>query len=167
MNWKARYALAAWVAVLGLAAGAAAVSQRARVVWVLDGDTLTVRIDGVKERVRLLGIDAPELHDDREAWRAMAEEARAFAESELYGKTVTLESDPLAADRDDYGRLLRYAVLSDGTVFNDTMVRGGYARAYTRFALTRAAALREAEAAARREHLRYWGLPPGPARIVK
>ena len=98
---------------------------------------------------------------------ALAEEARAFARDALYGKTVTLESDPLASDRDDYGRLLRYVVLADGSVFNDTMVRLGYARAYKRHPLSRAGAIRDAEAAARRERLRYWRLPPGPPRIVR
>ncbi len=119
--------------------------ETGRVVWVSDGDTITVRLDGVKEKIRLIGIDTPELDDTRVAWRDLAYASRAYARARLLGKTVALERDALCRDRDRYGRLLRYVVLDDGTDFDEEMIREGYARAYTRFAFTRAGPYRTAE----------------------
>jgi micrococcal nuclease len=135
--------------------------ETGRVVWVSDGDTITVRLEGVKEKVRLIGIDTPELKDERHAWRDLAYDARAFARTRLLGKTVALESDRLCSNRDKYGRLLRYVVLDDGTDFNEEMIREGYARDYTRFAFTRADRYKAEEKKARAAGRGRWG--PGTA----
>lgn len=85
----------------------------ATLLWVVDGDTVDVEVNGVRERVRVIGIDAPETHhpDERlncEAGRA----ASAYARSAMFpGQTVWLESD--IEDRDVYGRLLRHVWLAD------------------------------------------------------
>jgi len=131
--------------------------ETGRVVWISDGDTITVRLEGVKEKVRLIGIDTPELKDDRHAWRDLAYDARAFARTRLLGKTVALERDRLCSNRDKYGRLLRYVVLDDGTDFNEEMIREGYARAYTRFPFTRADRYKAVEKKARAAGRGRWG----------
>ena len=144
----------------------AATPQTARVVAVHDGDTITVRMDGRTEKVRLVGIDSPELQDERQAYRDAAYAARDYARSRLGGETVTLEAEPRQGDRDAYGRLLRYVVLSDGTNVNEEFVRKGYAHVYDKFQFTLKPRFKAAEAEAKREKLGVWKLPPGRWREV-
>lgn len=132
------------------------VEESARVVWVHDGDTVTVHIGARRERVRLIGIDTPELDDERPWWTDLAYRARNYARMRVKGRQVTLRGDPLCSDRDDYGRLLRYLILKDGTNFNEEMVRKGYARAYTRFRFSLAEEFVSAEGEARRESVGRW-----------
>jgi micrococcal nuclease len=109
--------------------------EKVRVVSVHDGDTITISLDGRSEKVRLVGIDTPELRDERAEYRREAEAARDFARSALKGKTVTLEADRRQGDRDGYARLLRYVILGDGT--NSTRVGPERVReVYDRFAFT-------------------------------
>jgi len=140
--------------------------DKVRVVAVHDGDTITVNLDGRSETVRLVGIDTPELEDERAEYRRAAEAAREFARSALKGKTVTLEADGRQRDRDRYERLLRYVILGDGTNFNEELVRKGYARVYDRFAFTLKPEFKRAEAEAKSQHLGIWSLAPGKARQV-
>ena len=162
---------AAFLAALLLSASAQVAartdgSQAASIVSVHDGDTITVRVSGRKEKVRLLGIDTPEMNDERPEYREAAVAARDYANSILHGSTVTLRTDPMQSDRDAYGRLLRYVILFDGTDFNETLVRRGYARVYNRFEFVEKSAFKKVEKAARSAHLGIWQLPPGPAREV-
>lgn len=81
--------------------------DRARVVRVTDGDTLKVRLaDGTQEYVRVIGIDTPEVHGRREC--GGAEASRSMRRLAPVGSRVVLVSDPTQADRDRYGRMLRY-----------------------------------------------------------
>lgn len=120
-----------------------------RVVWVADGDTLEVEIDGREERVRLIGIDAPE------RGACFAAEATTALRELVEGEEVALESD--TSDRDRYERLLRY-VHVDGTHVNAELVRDGFAvaRRY-RPDTARADELEAAEEAARSEGRGLWG----------
>jgi len=144
----------------------AASPETARVVAVHDGDTITVRVDGRAEKVRLVGIDAPELQDERQDYRDAAYAARNYARSRLGGETVTLETEPRQGDRDRYARLLRYVILDDGTNVNEDLVRKGYARVYDRFNFTMKPRFKAAESEAKREQLGVWKLRPGPWREV-
>jgi endonuclease YncB( thermonuclease family) len=57
-----------------------------RVVRVIDGDTLIVNIEGIEERVRLIGVDAPEsVHPDEERNSALGFIATEFTKSFLEG----------------------------------------------------------------------------------
>jgi hypothetical protein len=49
----------------------------------------------------------------------------------LTGKKVAMEADGTQGERDQYGRLLRYVFLEDGTFFNQKMIEEGYAQQYT------------------------------------
>jgi len=142
----------------------AAAAQTAQVVGVHDGDTITVRLDGHTEKVRLVGIDSPELHDERAAYRAAGYAARDYARMRLGGEKVTLEAEPQQPDRDRYGRLLRYVILDDGTNVNDEFVRKGYAHVFDRFQFTQKPRFKASEAEAKREKRGVWNLPPGPWR---
>ena len=106
---------------------------------VVDGDTLLLD-NG--ERVRLIGIDTPELHEsaklERDAQRSkqdareiqeMGKRAYEFTKKLVEGKRVSLEFDVEKQDR--YGRLLAYVFLKDGTFVNNEIVKQGYASLMT------------------------------------
>ncbi|MGQ0823574.1 MAG: thermonuclease family protein [Actinomycetota bacterium] len=98
----------------------------ATVVETLDGDTIVVSFaDGVRDTVRLLGVDTPEVHHPSRPVECFGPEASAYTRARLLGRRVTLERDVEA--RDIYGRFLAY-VRVDGVRFNDELLRLGYAR---------------------------------------
>jgi micrococcal nuclease len=89
--------------------------QAATVTRVTDGDTIVVAIDGVRSRVRYIGMDTPEPDDPDPALRAMAERATAANRVLVEGRDVILERDISETDRFD--RLLRNVwVERDGTL---------------------------------------------------
>ena len=98
---------------------------------VLDGDTIKISYQGESRSVRLIGIDTPETVHPTKPVECFGIEASNFAHTMLEGKEVLLESDESQGDVDKYGRLLRYIFLSDGTDFNLTMIKEGYAYEYT------------------------------------
>ena len=100
-------------------------SGSARVVNVIDGDTIDVDWAGRRERVRLLGVDTPETVDPDRPVGCYGPEAAAFTSRRLQGRTVRLRFDRQPRDR--YGRLLAYVEV-DGRRFNDELLAGGYAR---------------------------------------
>lgn len=129
----------------------------ATVEHVVDGDTIDVVVDGRQERVRLIGIDTPEIAhaagDERPATEGecFGTEARRYTASLLpAGTAVRLERDVVA--RDDYGRLLAYVYRAgDGIFVNFEIVRHGYAQPLTippnvAHSTTMVAAARDAEA---------------------
>lgn len=130
---------------------------RAVVMHVVDGDTIWVEIDGKAEKVRLIGIDAPESVAPGTPVQPFAKDSSQFVASQLDGKVVFLEADPMDDDRDKYGRLLRYVVLPDGTDFNAYLISEGYARAYTDYPFTRAQTYRRLEQQPRAEARGLWG----------
>jgi endonuclease YncB( thermonuclease family) len=102
------------------------------VVRVVDGDTLDVQLDGgLVERIRLIGIDAPELVDPRTAMQCFAEEASTHARELLDGQAVALELDLSQSQRDAFGRTLAYVWLPDGRNFGEVMIADGFAHEYT------------------------------------
>jgi micrococcal nuclease len=110
----------------------------ASVVRVVDGDTLVVRLaDGRSTRVRMIGIDTPELHpsdkltrdaqrsgQDAAAIQALGARASAFTKKQLTGRKVEMERDATALDR--YGRALAYVWVGD-ELYNLVIVREGFA----------------------------------------
>jgi micrococcal nuclease len=116
----------------GMPAGANAV-----VTAIVDDDTIEVDVGDRDERVRLIGIDTPEVahpaFGDRQANAAecFGEDAlRYTGELLTVGSGVRLERDVVA--RDDYGRLLAYVYrASDGAFVNYEIVRQGFAQPLT------------------------------------
>ena len=103
-----------------------------RVKEVLDGDTIVLD-NG--ETVRLIGVDAPEIHHPEIPVQRFGEEAKEFLKRFAEGFECTLEYEPHNV-RDQYGRLLAY-VFVEGRLANAEMIRHGYAYAYTRFPFRR------------------------------
>jgi micrococcal nuclease len=95
--------------------------QFARVVDVIDGDTIDVAVDGVEERVRYYGVDTPERGDS--CFREATER-----NEELVGSAVLLLED--VRDRDGNGRLLRYVFDSEGNSVDATLIAEGLAYAW-------------------------------------
>lgn len=104
-----------------------------QVVEVSDGDTIVVDMNGRQERVRLIGIDTPELHHPEKPVQCFAEAASKFTASLVENNKVRLEADPQSGNRDIYERLLRYVYLPDDTDVNASIIREGYGFAYTVF----------------------------------
>lgn len=125
---------------------------------VVDGDTVEVSpaIDSNAD-VRLIGVDTPETYGGVEPY---GRQASAFAESVLSGQRVALEFDVERIDQ--YGRLLAYVYLPDGSMFNETLVRQGYAQVATFPPNVRyTERFLAAQEQARLEGAGLWGLPPG------
>ena len=112
-------------------AGSANASEWHLVAKVIDGDTIDVLMDGKKVRVRLIGLDTPEIVDPRKPVQCFAREASDKAKQILSGQSVRLETDESQDTYDKYGRLLAYVYLSDGTNFNEYMIAEGYGHEYT------------------------------------
>lgn len=96
----------------------------------VDGDTIVVRIDGVRQTIRFIGLNAPESVDPRRADQCFSHEASAYMLSLTEGATVVLVEDASQGNVDQYGRLLRY-VEQHGVDLAETMIRDGYAFEYT------------------------------------
>ena len=75
-----------------------------RVVWVVDGDTIHVRIGTRLKRVRYIGVNAPEIPHEVRGWQAGGEEASLINRSLVLRHAVRLELD--VAPRDSWARLL-------------------------------------------------------------
>ncbi|MCM8779904.1 MAG: thermonuclease family protein [Candidatus Omnitrophica bacterium] len=106
---------------------------------VVDGDTLLLE-NG--ERVRLIGIDTPEMHESNKLYRdaqrtkqdaetimELGRQAYLFTKGLVEGKRVRLEFDVEKYDK--YKRLLAYVYLEDGTFVNAEIVKQGYASLLT------------------------------------
>jgi len=186
-------------------------SLRVRVPYVIDGDTIVVALDDFPAevwrtlppelerrwsslrlagettiRVRLIGIDAPELTDPHPAVRILAEASRDFLRSQIEGKFVDLTFDESLFDK--YDRLLAYVNLGGGdsamqichsehvipscveerTATNlrapslsvqESLLRHGLARAYTVFPFARSQEYLALEEEARAARLGIWADP--------
>ncbi len=118
--------------------------EKAFVVEVIDGDTIRIESG---EKVRLLGINAPE------KGQKFYGDAKKRLEELVMGKEVLMEKD--AKNRDKYGRLLRY-VYVNGTFVNLVMVKEGLAYAYLTESLKYGEDLRKAEEEAKSLRLGVW-----------
>lgn len=102
-----------------------------KIVRVIDGDTIVIKINNKAETVRLIGINTPETVDPRRPVECFGIEASNRAKEVLSGKSVRLEEDDFVGKKDKYGRLLKYIFLENGTNFNKMMISEGYAYEYT------------------------------------
>lgn len=124
--------------------------------YVTDGDTFTVNMDGREEKVRLIGVDTPETVKPNSPTECYGKAASDFAKKTLKGQTVRLEADPINQNRDRYNRLLRYAYLQDGSLFNATLIGRGYGFAYLSFPFTKSEEFRLLQVGARKNNIGLW-----------
>lgn len=124
-----------------------------RVEMINDGDTVTcLDTEGRRVKIRLVGIDAPELDQPK------GRESRAALAAKLVGGVVRVEG----ASRDQHGRVLGTLHLDDRDL-NREMVAEGWAWAFTGFAEDHD--LVAVESAARRARRGIWADPqPLPPR---
>jgi len=100
-------------------------------VKIVDGDTLWVKTDKGKEKIRLLNIDTPEITGERK--HPFGFEAKTFIKNMLKNKKVYLRKDPEQEDRDKFGRLLRYVMTDKRLNINVEIVRSGWSAYYTKY----------------------------------
>jgi micrococcal nuclease len=135
-------------------------TQTVTVERVVDGDTIEVNptVSGIED-VRLLGVDTPETVDPGEPIEPYGPEASAFTKQQLEGERVTLIFDQEKTDQ--YGRALAYVQIgSQSEIFNETLLRQGYAQLYVvppndRYEAT----FSQAQDQARQAQRGIWGLP--------
>ncbi len=106
-------------------------SQFYPVIKVVDGDTIDILINGKTERLRLIGINTPEVVDPRKPVECFGKEASDNAKKLLDGQQVRIAADPSQDDKDIYGRSLRYVWRSDGLFYNLEAIQDGFAYEYT------------------------------------
>jgi endonuclease YncB( thermonuclease family) len=127
-----------------------------RVTQVHDGDTISVDMNGVEEKIRMIGVDTPETHDPRKPVQCFGQAATEFTESLLRGKEVRLEADPTNQNRDRYNRLLRYVYSPDGRLINTEIIGEGYGFAYTSFPFEKLEEFRMLQEQARTQNKGLW-----------
>lgn len=164
--------------VTGLAAAEESLAERlalpalpsvalGRVERVVDGDTFKVRIGAALYTVRALGIDTPETKHPYKPVEWYGPEASDYAERVLAGRAVRLEADASQAERDCYGRELRYVrLVESGVLYQALALMTGTAREYThQWPHRYQREFRRLEADARGQRRGQWGppYPPGGA----
>ena len=164
---------AALAAILLVAAGAARAADwpAIAVVRVVDGDTVVVERGGVEERIRLLGVDAPERGREGRPGEPYSRVATAFVVDRLRrAERVELQ---VAGDRiDAHGRTLGFLWLRlPGRLvpanLSEELLEAGLARAIRGFEYPGKARFLDLEAGARRAGKGIWRGsrergPPGP-----
>lgn len=108
----------------------------ARLVDVIDGDTIDVQIDlgfdiSFSSRVRLTGIDTPESRTTDLHEKKYGLEAKEWLKHRLgLAKKIVIRTEkPDSSEK--YGRILGTLIVDDETVsLNDQLVKSGYAWAY-------------------------------------
>lgn len=104
-----------------------------RVIRVVDGDTVDVLLDlgfgiSIKQRLRIMGIDTPELRAQDPIEREAAQKAKEFAEKWLLsGKPMIVKTY-----RDDkYGRILGdFHQEEPSESFSEALLNAGHAKTY-------------------------------------
>jgi micrococcal nuclease len=146
--------------VAGIAAGAPSGSfaKRGQVDYIVDGDTINVRLDsGQSTRVRLLGLDTPEQGS------CFAVNATRLTRRLAAGRTVVLKGDRTQATRDRYGRLLAYVWLPHGKDLGFKLLAAGVAKVYIYDRpFSRLSAYRRAEAIGKSQPSSVWNRCGGP-----
>lgn len=98
---------------------------------IVDGDTFIATIDGKSEKIRLIGVDAPEsVHPDQRRNTEEGKEVSKYVKNLLENRGVYLEYD--VSMEDQYDRVLAYVYLEDGkTMLNELLLEEGYAAVMT------------------------------------
>ena len=116
------------------------ISELAKLIYVVDGDTLVVSYNSKVEKIRLIGIDTPEIHWNDKLTRDVKRTHRSYDEliqigidAKRYlasliqkGQMLVLEFDD--QKRDKYDRILAYVRTVDGVFINQEMIQSGYAK---------------------------------------
>lgn len=115
-----------------------------KALYVSDGDTLTMSVNGQKEKIRFYGIDAPESSQE------FGLESKVFVKDRIDNKEIRVE----ITDTDRYGRKIG-KIYYDDKYLNEEIVRAGYAWWYQQYA-RRDMDLKEAEEYAKAQKIGLW-----------
>lgn len=129
--------------------------DKGRVILVYDGDTVRVRFDDGQEwKVRLIGINTPEIGDARPDVEFKAQLSKRFTFFHLYRKKIKLsyESDLF----DSYGRILAYIWTDEQELFNKFIITEGFASAYLNFRFSYREEFKQDDKEAKRLEKGYW-----------
>lgn len=96
------------------------------VTSVIDGDTFNVLINGKKQIIRLTAVDAPESKHPTKPIQCFSVEAKNYLKGLIENNYITIDKEALDANKDRYGRLLRY-VFINGININELLLKNGYA----------------------------------------
>ena len=140
--WPAVVVVVSWVSLTP------AEEFSGKVVGVSDGDTITVLQNRTPIKVRLHGIDCPEIGQD------FGSRAKAFTSELVFGQVVKV----VPRETDRYGRTVADVILVDGRILNHELVRAGLAWRYGKYAPD-IGTLAELEAAARDAKRGLWSQP--------
>lgn len=127
-----------------------------RVIEFVDGDTIAVDMAGVKETIRMIGVDTPETKDPRKPVQCFGTAASQFTRELIGHNNVRLEADPTNTNRDRYNRLLRYVYLPDQTLVNAEIIKQGYGFAYVSFPFTKMEEFKQLQTEARVNNRGLW-----------
>lgn len=130
----------------------------ARIVRVTDGDTVVVRSgSGRRFRVRLIGIDTPEVFGGVECGGRQA--SRSMKRLAPRGRRVRVFGDPTQDRRDSFGRLLAYVKTRGGPQLNIAQVRRGWAKVFVFQGnpFRQTSSFRRAARTAKRQSRGVWG----------
>jgi micrococcal nuclease len=122
-----------------------------KVESVHDGDTFTVKLENVDEKVRILGIDTPEL-SEKKKFHCLGPEIAQYMKDKIEGKEVKLTRDTKGKNRDSFGRLLRYVEL-DGKDIGAELLKMGYAQIYKSGVFTKKSAYVKLQATAKKNKI--------------
>lgn len=108
---------------------------RAYGIRAVDGDTIDVVVDcGFEqyrtERVRVLGVNTPELHDPDSAVRLRAVAAKEFTASLIEGTVFTVITTKSTAAYDKYGRYLASVIFPLGPTLTERLIAAGHGVAF-------------------------------------
>jgi micrococcal nuclease len=136
MKTAAMYIMVALLSGIGLEA-VTDVKEPARIMRIINGDTLTILYHGKWEEIKLIGLDMAETTlNDRVYEKALKNSTtpaaiinRGLADREFvkkylqYGSQIWIEFDTQKRDR--FSRLLGYVYLTDGRMLNEVILRAG------------------------------------------
>lgn len=122
----------------------------------VDGDTISVNMNGQTEKVRFIGVDTPETHKPNTPVQCYGPEAAAYTKQQIGKQRIRLLADSMDTDRDRYGRLLRYVILPDGTNLSEKLIQTGHGFYYPYFPFTKSAQFAIDEQAAIAQHKGIW-----------
>ncbi len=137
----------ALIGLLVLSLSSCGNSFSGKCVGVSDGDTIKVLRSGQAVKIRLYGVDCPEMGQD------FGRKARRFTSNMVFGKTVEIRP----VDVDQYGRTVAW-VSVDGKSLNRELVAAGLAWWYKHYA-PRDKDLAELERRARKHNTGLWFQP--------
>lgn len=129
--------------------------DKGRVIYVYNGDTIRVKFDdGQKWRVRLIGINSPEIGDARADVEFRAQMSKRFTFFHLYRKKIRLTYESNVFD--SYGGVMAYVWTGEDQLFNKFIISEGFASAYLNLPFSYKEEFMEEQRQARKLEKGYW-----------